>query len=91
MELIARFTDDATYFLTYGNKKAVRPHYDIERFADNIPEVLTTLELGSELRIEKEEGRLTEPLFKSKKWLWAIMTVIILLLGWFSVKMISKK
>jgi len=89
-ELIARFTDQATYYLTYGNKKTARPDYDIERFTDNIPETLTTLELGNELKIEKEEVHVTDPLFKNKAWLWSIMTVIILLLGWFSVKMIRK-
>lgn len=90
-ELITRLTDQATYYLIYGNKKAVKPNYDIERFTDNIPESLTSLELGNELTIEKEEVPLTEPLFKNKTWLWTIITVIILLLAWFSVKMMKKK
>lgn len=89
-ELVARFTDHATYFLTYGNNKATRPNYDIERFTDNIPKLLTTLDLDDELTIEKEEPPVTDPLFKNKAWLWTIMAVIILLLGWFSVKMIRK-
>lgn len=89
-ELIARFIDQASYYLTYGNKLSERPNYDIEHFTDNIPETLTTLDLGDELTIKKEEVPVTDPLFKNKTWLWAIMTVIILLLGWFSVKMIRK-
>jgi hypothetical protein len=90
-ELVARFTDHATYFLTYGNKKAAQANYDIERFTENIPETMTALDLGDELTIEKEEVQVTAPLFKNKIWLWTIMTVIILLLGWFSLKMIRKK
>lgn len=89
-ELITRFTEQATYFLTYGNKTAERPHYDIDRFTDKVPVILTTLELGKELTMEKDETHLTEPLFKNKTWLWTIMSLIILLLGWFSVKMIRK-
>lgn len=89
-ELVARFTDQATYFLTYGNKSATEPTYDIERFTANIPETLSALELGVELTIEKEKDEVTDPLFKNKTWLWGIMAVIILLLGWFSVKMIRK-
>jgi len=89
-ELIARFTDQATYYLTYGNKNATRPNYDIGRFTENIPETPTILDLGGELTIEKEEAQVTDPLFKNKTWLWVVMTVIILLLGWFSVKMIRK-
>lgn len=89
-ELVARFTEPATYFLTYGKSKAVKAHYDIGRFADKIPKTMTVIELGNELTIEKEEVQVTDPLFKNKIWLWTIMTVIILLLGWFSVKMIRK-
>ena len=89
-ELVTRFTDQATYFLTYGNKRAARPQYDIDRFSENIPETLTALQLGDELTIERDAIPVTNPLFKNKKWLWVIMTVIILLLGWFSVKMIRK-
>jgi hypothetical protein len=88
--LVARFTEQATYFLTYGNKTATSPHYDLNRFTDKLPETLTTLELGNEMIIERKEVPVTDPLFKNKTWLWIIMTVIILLLGWFSVKMIRK-
>jgi len=89
-QLVTRFTSKATYYLTYGNKILERPHYDIERFTGNIPKKISALELGEELTIEKEEIEMTTPLFKNRTWLWTIMTVIIVLLGWFSVKMISK-
>ncbi|MEM9001206.1 MAG: DUF3999 family protein [Bacteroidota bacterium] len=89
-ELIARFTDRATYHLTYGKERATRPNYDIVRFTDNIPETLIALDLGDELTIKKEQAPVTEPLFKNKTWLWAVMTATIVLLGWFSVKMIRK-
>ncbi len=89
-ELVARFNAQATYYLTYGNKKARRPNFDIERFTNNIPETLTALDLGEDLIIAKEDIPVADPLFKNEKWLWAIMIVIILLLGWFSIKMIKK-
>lgn len=89
-ELVARFKEPAIYFLTYGKSKAVKAHYDIDRFADKIPKTVTAIELGNELTIEKKEVLVTDPLFKNKNWLWTIMTIIILLLGWFSVKMIRK-
>ena len=89
-ELVARFTEPATYFLTYGNNKAVKAQYDIAQFADKIPKKLTAIEIGNEMTIEKEGISVTEPLFKNKNWLWAIMIFIILLLGWFSLKMMRK-
>jgi hypothetical protein len=76
--------------LTYGNKTEISPHYDLDRFTDKVPETLPTLELGYEQKIEKEETPLIEPLFKNKTWLWTIMSLIIIMLGWFSVKMIRK-
>jgi len=90
-ELQARFTEPATYYLTYGNSKANPPDYDINRFTDNIPKELTILELGSEKTIPKTATETTEPLFKNKAWLWGIMIVIIGLLGWFSLRMIQDK
>jgi hypothetical protein len=90
-ELIARFTQPATYFLTYGNQDAIQPQFDIDRFSDQIPQTLSSLVLGEEETIEKLDAPEMEPLFVNKKWLWVIMVFIIALLGWFSVKMIRKR
>jgi len=89
-EMAVRFTEPAQYFLTYNSNFASKPKYDIERFPDNVPEVLTTVKLGAEQIIEKEQKPVNEPLFENKTWLWGVMVVIILLLGWFSVKMMRK-
>lgn len=85
-ELVVRFADRATYYLTYGNKKATRPNYDIERFPDQVPETITISPVGDEFAIEKEKP-VIEPLFKNRAWLWVVMAAIILLLGWSTMKM----
>ncbi|WP_299209396.1 DUF3999 family protein [uncultured Dokdonia sp.] len=90
-ELIARFTEPATYFLTYGNAEARLPTYDIQKFKENIPTTLTTLELGDETMIQKTKAKTTSPLFENKIWLWAIMGLLIIILGGFSLKMIKQK
>lgn len=87
-ELVTRFTKPATYYLVYGNNKARKPSYDLNRL--KIPDTLTTLKLGNELIIEKRELPATEPLFKNKIWLWIVITIVILLLGGFSIKMMRK-
>lgn len=89
-ELVARFTEPATYHLTYGNPNARQARYDIGLFTKNIPETIPTLTLGDEQPIDKITAAAVEPLFKNKTWLWAVMVVIILLLGWFSLKMMKK-
>ncbi|MFO7673212.1 MAG: DUF3999 family protein, partial [Lutibacter sp.] len=89
-ELLVRFTEPAAYFLTYGNNKATKPNYDIERFISKVPDTITVLTLGNEQKIDKT-ATTTAPLFKNKMWLWGLMGIIILVLGWFSVKMMKKK
>jgi hypothetical protein len=90
-ELVARFTEHATYFLTYGNNKAAKPNYDIDHFIDQVPITLKALELGNEFENEKAKEPLTEPIFKNMNWLWVIMGILILVLGWFSIKMMRKE
>lgn len=89
-EMLVRFTEPATYFLTYGNEKAYTPNYDIARFVSKVPDTLTVLNLGDEQLIDKKEVLEKEPLFKNKNWLWLLMGIIILVLGWFSIKMMNK-
>ena len=90
-DLTIRFTERANYYLTYGNTKAKKPNYEISKFVSKIPDSLTYLKLGNEKVILKKEDFKKEPLFKNKNWLWAIMVVIIGVLGWFSLRMIKSK
>lgn len=89
-ELQTRFAREADYFLVYGKEQAIKPSYDIGHFADKIPETMIVLTLGEEQGIGRTEESGIKPLFESKTWLWAVMIVIILLLGWFSLKMMKK-
>jgi len=89
-ELVARFTEPATYFLAYGKSNPLRSNYDIARFENTIPKNLSGLTLKDVQTIEKVPTEITEPLFKNKMWLWAVMGLIIVVLGWFSIKMIRQ-
>lgn len=88
-EIVARFTDNATYYLTYGSSIVTHPKYDIEQFTENIPESPSLVQLGKEELIERDQPMKDEPLFKNKWWLWVVMSIIVLILGWFSLKMIK--
>jgi hypothetical protein len=89
--LVCRFTEPATYFLAYGNNQANKPHYDVSYFSDMIPAHLTTLQLGDEQLSGEKPVRKTTPLFQNKLWLWAIMALIIVMLGGFSISLLKKK
>ena len=90
-ELVARFNKAAQYYLVYGNKKAYKPNYDIINFQENIPKELNELVVGDEEKIGKAEMPLIGPLFQNQAWLWGIMIIIILVLGWFSIRMLKSK
>lgn len=95
-QLHARFTDPGDYILAYGNKDQRAPIYDIDHFRSSVPEDLKNLKLGTEIIIPKkvkseEEIKEEAPLLNSKLWIWAIMGVVIIILGWFSFKMLRSE
>lgn len=90
-ELITRLTQPATYYLAYGKTNDRVPSYDITKVATNIPEDLTTLELGTAQVIPKKEINIVAPLFENKLWLWLVMGVVIAVMGWFTLSMMRKK
>ncbi|GLB51792.1 hypothetical protein NBRC110019_08310 [Neptunitalea chrysea] len=90
-ELIVRCTKDATYYLAYGNKNASHPNYDITRFKEKIPEALEILKVEKELKIGSKEDKKPEKDFFNTYWLWGIMVLIILILGFFTFKMLQEK
>lgn len=89
-ELLGRYDFEGDFNLFYGNKKAKQPNYDLKHFVNKIPEELNTLVLGNEI-IQKKDVLVEENLFfENKIWLWIIISSIVLLLGWFSIKMLKK-
>jgi hypothetical protein len=88
-QLNARFNQAATYYLVYGNKNANVPNYDINRFETNIPHNLSPVLLAEEMQINQTMVEEVEAFFKDSIWLWGIMIFVILILGWFSLKMLK--
>lgn len=90
--IIFETEEKGDYFLYYGNKKIPAPKYDLIQFAKQITEQQKdTVFLSNEISLNYPTTRQVEPLFQNKMWLWLIMGGIILVLGYFSLKMISKK
>ncbi len=89
-KLLVRFNEPADYFLVYGNKKSFKPKYDISQFLDKIPSDMNELGLLEEMPIKKQQPIIKSPLFENKLWLWITMGIIILVLGWFTLKMIKQ-
>lgn len=90
IELIGRFNNDGQHIVVYGNDRARKPQYDISHFENKIPTDLQPLVLGDEQFIEKQNlAKAKSPLFENTLWLWVVIVSIVLLLGWFSLKMLK--
>jgi hypothetical protein len=86
--LIARFDrQDIPYYLYYGNQSIGSPQYDITFF--KTPQSITPVTPDTEEILLSDKSSGVTPLFQNKIWLWAILLLVILLLGWFGFKMIS--
>ncbi len=92
-ELVARFPQRANtrYYLVYGNEQITAPEYDLARFTNNIPGSLVSLTAGAEEAINPATMQKKTALFTNAWWLWMIIGVVIVLLGWFTVSMIRKQ
>ena len=89
-DFIGRFDDNiASYFLYYGNPKARKPNYDIEHFQNKIPAGSSEISLGKEIILKQEPEQKSEPQYKLV--LWCLIILIMITIGWFSLKMIKKK
>jgi len=87
-ELAVKLEPDINYVLAYGNASASRPTYDIERFTDNVPYTLSAVSIGQEQTIAQAKPSPVVPLITNKAWFWLVMAAIIVVLGWFSIRML---
>ena len=89
--LTTRFTMPATYFLVYGKTNDKAPNYDITKTSISIPDNISSLQFGDAIDILKPKIETKKPLFENQWWLWSILGVIILLLGFFTISMMKKE
>jgi hypothetical protein len=89
-QLITRINEEAKYFLCYGNENEDTPEYDLNQFQSEIPDSLSVLVLGQEIKNKVTTTETTEPLIQNMTWLWLIMSVVVVILLLFSYKMLRK-
>ena len=88
---VAPTDKNLTYFLMYGNERLQKPNYDIVRFENTIPTDIVSLELDAEQEIPQKEVEKVKPLFENSLWLWGLMGIIIVVLTFFTFKMMKKQ
>ena len=89
-KLVAYFTDTISqYVLRYGDPALHAPQYDIEHFKSNAPSYITPLTLGEATQISSYNAEEQSSVI-NKVWLWIVMIVLVILLGFFAFKMMKK-
>ncbi|PZP40821.1 MAG: DUF3999 domain-containing protein, partial [Pseudopedobacter saltans] len=90
-KLVGYFVDSTAQFvMCYGNTSIGMPQYDIDHFKNELPENIATLSLGEELKLSANKSQSGPTTSLNKVWLWVVMIVLILLLGFFAFKMMKK-
>jgi hypothetical protein len=77
------------YVLAYGKDNDQLPQYDLEYFRNAIPLNLTSTGLGLEKQIEHKPLVKPEPLLKNKLWIWIALTVCVLVIGIFTIRLLK--
>jgi len=85
---------NGVYMLRFGNSDLKPPVYDLRYFTDNIPSQLDIIEPGSttlnSVIVEKEEV-IEEEENSTSPYIWIMLSVAILALAFFSIKMLNDK
>jgi hypothetical protein len=89
VELISKLKPGEN-FLFYGNGSISSPSYDIVHFENQIPETMNSIAVEQEEKLSKEKEKVSA-LLENQWWLWGAMVVVIGLLGFATVRMMSKK
>ncbi len=93
--LVSAVPASENIYLTYGKANDNAPTYDLMHFREKIPFSITELNYGSEQEIPNTSGTknasIKKALIENKKWLWTAMGAIILLIGFFSIKLLKKE
>jgi hypothetical protein len=89
--LVSELTPADDYAVFYGHSLLQRPSYDLMHFQEKVPDSLALLHLESEVVIDQEQVEEKKPLFENPLWLWSIIGVMIVTLGFFTLRMIKNK
>jgi hypothetical protein len=86
--LVAELEAGTAYALAYGKDDDARPVYDLQYFADKVPSRAESVVPGKEAVVREEAGR--RPFFEQSLWIWGAMVVIMVLLAFFSIRMLKR-
>ncbi len=87
-EIRLKLQKEKKYVLVYGKQKDEQPSYDLNHFKSLI-DVVSSVELGNEIKIPHAVAAVQKPLFNNKMWIWVALIICILLIGLFTFKLMK--
>lgn len=88
--LIAKLPANVPVYLCYGYDRATEPQYDLLHFKDKIPQQLEKVGYGNaEIKIETITPK--HALIENQVWLWVAICSLVVLIGYFALKMIKSE
>lgn len=78
------------YYLRFDAPEAGMPQYDLEYFRDSIESTMKMLEPTGLRIIGQKASVARDDFFKSTLWIWGALALIVVLLGYMSVKMLKE-
>ncbi|MBV4356073.1 hypothetical protein [Pinibacter aurantiacus] len=85
-QLIASLDAGKKYALYMNDSAAKAPSYELQNFKDSIPQIVKIIAVGS---IEKNITEATKKVEASKKWLWITLVVVLIVLAFFTVRLVK--
>lgn len=89
-QLVANLPRSENLYLAYGKENDNKPNYDLVHFKDKIPNELSNVDYGSE-QVKIISVNKPEQLIKSKAWLWVVMGLVLVIIGYFALSMLKKE
>ncbi len=89
-QLVASLPTSENLYLAYGKENDNAPNYDLVHFKDKIPNELSNVDYGSE-QVKIISINKPGQLIKSKVWLWVVMGVVLVIIGYFALSMLKKE
>lgn len=87
-KIIAGLKQSESYVLRFGDKQANSPQYDLEYFSEKLTENPQEISVRSISAVSGEKQKTREEFFTTRMWIWGAVIGMVLLLGYFSFKMI---
>lgn len=89
-QLVANLPPSENLYIAYGKENDNAPNYDLVHFKDKIPNELSNVDYGSE-QVKIISINKPDQIIKSKVWLWIVMGVVLVIIGYFALSMLKKE